>query len=495
MDSQPPKLHIFFFPYIMGGHLIPMIDVARVFASHGVKSTIVTTPHNALLFQNPIHRDQELGHDISFHTLNFPAEEFGLPEGCENELTTNSTIMLMKLHNAVMKLQDQLEQLLRETKPDCLVSDGVYPLTADVANGLGIPRIVFDGTGCFSHCIKESLRRYVPYEKVASDTEAFVLPGLPDKIELKKSMLPEYAKNPNHVFALSLKAGIESELRSYGAVVNSFQDLEIAYADFYEKEMGRKVWQIGPVSLCNKSNMDKIDRGIKVSIDEYTCLNWLDSREHESVLYISFGSLPRLSRSQLLEIAYGLEASDHPFIWVVGRVLKSSDGEVEEEELLPVGFEERVMKSKKGLIIQGWAPQLLILEHPAVGAFMNHCGWNSIMEGVSAGVPMITWPLGNEQFYNERLIIDVLKVGISIGYEDCVDWRAPPRVIVERDRVTKAVNRLLGSTEEIEVVEIRKQAKEFEKKAKRAVEKGGSSYNNIVALIKELKSLRKINEN
>ena len=227
MDSQPPKLHMFFFPYILGGHLIPMIDVARVFASHGVKSTIVTTPHNALLFQNPIHRDQHLGHDICFHTLNFPSEEFGLPEGCENELTTTSANMFRRLRDATMKLQDQLDQLLRETKPDCLVSDRLYPWTVDIANGLGIPRIVFDGTSCFSHCVEESLRRYVPHEKVASDTEAFVLPGLPDKIELKRSMLPDYAKSQSHGFALFLRAALEAELRSYGVVVNSFHELEL----------------------------------------------------------------------------------------------------------------------------------------------------------------------------------------------------------------------------------------------------------------------------
>jgi hypothetical protein len=494
MDSQAdhPKLKIFFFPYILGGHLIPMIDLARLFASHGVKATIVTTPQNVLLFQNPILRDQQLGHDISFVTLNFPAEEFGLPNGCENELTTTNGDMFTKLFMAAMKLQDPLGTLLSETRPDCLVSDRLYPWTADVTDGLGIPRIVFDGSGCFSHCVEESLRLYAPHEKVVSETEAFLVPGLPNKIELKRSMLPDYIKSEN-VFTHFLNEALEGEIKSYGVVVNSFYELDQAYADFFQKEMKRKTWHIGPVSLYNRSNIDKVERGIKTSIDEHSCLNWLDSREPNSVLYISFGSMPRITSAQLLEIAHGLEASDHPFIWVIGRILDYSSKDKREVEmgLLPVGFEERISNSRRGLLIRGWAPQLLILEHPAVGAYMNHCGWNSIIEGVTAGVPMITWPFSSEQFYNERFILNIIKIGISMGNEDWVPLKELPRVTIRSDKVAAVVNRLMGS-EEDEVVEMKERATEFRDKAVKAFKEGGSSYNNVDKLIDELKSRRKV---
>lgn len=501
MGSEAPKLQIFFFPYILGGHLIPMIDLARVFASNGVKATIVTTPHNALLFRKPIHRDQQLGHDIGFQTIDFPAEEFGLPDGCENELITTSGDMFNKLFMATMKLQDPLEHFLRKTRPDCLVSDRLYPWTASVANRLGIPRIVFDGTGCFSHCVEESLRRYKPHEKVVSDTETFALPGLPDEIELKRSMLPDYVKTENGL-TLFLNEALEGELKSYGVVVNSFCELEQAYADYFKQEMGRKTWHIGPVSLCNRNNIDKLERGIETSIDEHSCLSWLDSKEPSSVLYISFGSMPRLTLAQIVEIAYGLEASDHPFIWVIGRILRSSRESKQEdqrvEDLLPKEFEERMRESKRGLIIRGWAPQLLILEHQAVGGYMNHCGWNSIIEGVTAGLPMITWPFASEQFYNEKFVVNVIKIGISIGSEEWVPLKAQPRVTVKRDRVRDVVDRLMGGGgdgEEVadQVAEMRKRAKEFAAKAKKAVEKGGSSDANIDAFIKEFKSCREKN--
>ncbi|KAL6209808.1 hypothetical protein ACLB2K_020747 [Fragaria x ananassa] len=496
MDSQAdhPKLEIFFFPYILGGHLIPMIDLSRLFSSHGVKATIVTTPHNVLLFQNPILRDQQLGHAISFVTLSFPAEEFGLPNGCENELTTTNGDMFTKLFMAAMKLQDPLRKLLSETKPkpDCLVSDRLYPWTANVTDGLGIPRIVFDGSGCFSQCVEESLRVYAPHERVVSEMEAFVVPGLPNKIELKRSMLPDYVKSEN-VFTHFLNEALEGEINSDGVVVNSFYELEQAYADFFQKEMKRKTWHVGPVSLYNRSIIDKVERGIKTSIDEYSCLSWLDSREPNSVLYISFGSMPRITSAQLLEIAHGLEASDHHFIWVIGRILDYSSKEKQQVEmaLLPVGFEERISKSQRGLIIRGWAPQLLILEHPAVGGYMNHCGWNSIIEGVTAGVPMITWPFSSEQFYNERFILNIIKVGISMGNEHWVPLKELPKVTIESDKVASVVYRPMGS-EEAEVVQMRKTAAEFRDKAMQAFQEGGSSYNNVDAFIQELKSRRKV---
>ncbi|KAF5192016.1 Glycosyltransferase, partial [Thalictrum thalictroides] len=92
----------------------------------------------------------------------------------------------------------------------------------------------------------------------------------------------------------------------------------------------------------------------------------------------------------------GLEASAILFIWVVRT--RNDD----KEHSLPKGFEDRI--EGKGLIIRNWSPQVLILDHPAIGGFMTHCGWNSIIEAITAGVPLITWPLFAEQFYNEQLV-------------------------------------------------------------------------------------------
>ena len=207
-------------------------------------------------------------------------------------------------------------------------------------------------------------------------------------------------------------------------------------------------------------------------------MKWLDSQKPNSVVYVCFGSLAKFNSAQLKEIAIGLEASGKKFIWVV----RKGKGEEEEEEQnwLPEGYEERMEGT--GLIIRGWAPQVLILDHPSVGGFVTHCGWNSTLEGVAAGVPMVTWPVGAEQFYNEKLVTEVLKTGVGVGVQK---WAPGVGDFIESEAVEKAIRRIM----EKEGEEMRNRAIELGKKAKWAVGEEGSSYSNLDALIEELKSL------
>ncbi|PRQ43685.1 putative flavonol 7-O-beta-glucosyltransferase [Rosa chinensis] len=161
------------------------------------------------------------------------------------------------------------------------------------------------------------------------------------------------------------------------------------------KSIESNVWSIGPVSLSNNTNLEKAQRGNKDCIDQNQCLRWLDSWPEDSVVYACLGSLGRIATPQLVELGLGLEASNRPFIWVI-----SGNKTVEWGKwLLEDGFEDRI--KGRGLLIHGWAPQVLILSHPAVGGFLTHCGWNSILEAICPGIPMITWPRFAEQFYNE----------------------------------------------------------------------------------------------
>ncbi|KAJ6948944.1 hypothetical protein NC651_003066 [Populus alba x Populus x berolinensis] len=230
--------------------------------------------------------------------------------------------------------------------------------------------------------------------------------------------------------------------------------------------MGRKAWHIGPLSLCNRNIEDKAERGSTASIGKHECLRWLDLKEPNSVLYICFGSLLEFPAAQLREIALALEASGQNFIWVVRKG---------EEEWLPEGFERRM--EGKGLIIRGWAPQVLILDHNAVGGFMTHCGWNSTLEAVTAGVPLVTWPLYAEQFDNEKLITDVLKIGIGVG---ALEWSRYPK------KILKAIVQLMVGEE---AEEIRNRARELQEMARNAMEEGGSSYSDLTALLEELRAL------
>jgi abscisate beta-glucosyltransferase len=465
MALEAPRVEIFFFPFVGGGHQIPMIDIARLFAAHGAKTTIIVTPTNAIQFQNSILRDQQSGHPISIHALQLPDDAVSPDSDMSATPFTDTTV-----------LQEPLKLFLIEHRPDCIVFDMFHRWAAELFDGLEIRRIIFNGSGCFPRCVGENIRRFEPHEKVGSDYEPFLVQGLPDRIELTRSQLPSFVREKSAIFDKMAKA----DENSFGSVVNSFYELEPAYGEYFSKEMGKKAWLIGPASLCNRNVADKAERGKQTSID---CLGWLNDKEPNSVLYIGFGSKPSFASGQFLEIAHALEASNHPFIWVVGKTFE------DEQHCLPDGFEERIKESRKGFLIRGWAPQLLILEHGAVGGFMTHCGWNSMLEGVCSGVPMITWPLSAEQFYNEKLVTDVLRIGVQVGSIEWMSFHSVKKALIGREKVEVAVKKLMDGGDE--VVEMRKRVRELAEKAKRAVEVGGSSYSDADALIEELKSLRK----
>ncbi|KAF5182743.1 Glycosyltransferase [Thalictrum thalictroides] len=479
MGSEAKKLHVFFFPLMAHGHTIPMIDIARLFAARGTKCTIITTPLNVIDFKDTIDRAKESGLDIGVEIFPFPCVESGLPEGCENVNSLPSLDFTLPFVKALQGFQEPLERLIEKQRPDCIVSDMLLFWTADPAKKFGVPRLVFHGTSTFSLCVIGNILRYAPEANITSDSEVVVLNNFPGEIKFKRSQVAKRSYENRSDFIELRKKMYETELMSFGIIINSFYELEPAYAEYYRKDLGRsKTWYIGPVSLSNRNIIDKANRGKKATIDEHDCLHWLDLKEPNSVLYVSFGSLSCFNAAQLLEIAMGLEASNVSFIWVVRM-----DRLKAENQILPEGFEERM--EGKGLIIKDWAPQVLILDHPAVGGFMTHCGWNSTLEGISAGLPLITWPVFAEQFYNEKLVTQVLKTGITAGNEVWSEWVEPDKVSVTKDRVQEVVNRLMGNGEEAE--DMRRRAKELGERANKAAEEGGSSYNDLTSLLEKLR--------
>ncbi|KAL0309648.1 UNVERIFIED_CONTAM: UDP-glycosyltransferase 73C5 [Sesamum radiatum] len=360
-ENQP---HFVLFPFMAQGHMIPMVDIARLLAKRGVLITILMTPHNSNRFKSVFSR--AIGSGLSIHVihLKLACAEVGLPEGYESFDMLPNLDDALKFWKATHMLKDQVQELLQELKPPptCLISDMCFPWTTNVALKLHIPRILFHGTSCFSlMCI--------------------------------------------HMLGIS--------------------------KDFEE--------------------------------------------ESSSVIYICLGSLSRLATSQLIELGLGLEASNRPFIWVIRNATDEFKKWLSEER-----FEERTKKT--GLLIQGWAPQVLILSHPSVGGFLTHCGWNSTLEGITAGLPMITWPVNAEQFCNEKFIVNVIKTGIRVGVDVPVFFGEEEKVGVQvkNDDIKIAIDRLMDAGEEGE--ERRERAKKLGKMAKNAIDEEGSSNINMTTL-------------
>nr|UXY92021.1 UDP-glycosyltransferase UGT23 [Glycyrrhiza glabra] len=473
------------------GHMIPMIDMARILAEQSVMVTLVSTPQNASRFENTISRAaQESGLQIHLLQIPFPCQQVGLPIGCESLDALPSRSLLRNFYNALDMLQHPLEHYLQNhsTPPSCIISDKCLSWTSKTAQKFKIPRLVFHGMPCFSLLSSYNIKLHNAHCSVHSDYEPFLIPGLPQKvINNIKVIAITRAQLPGAFVALPDLDDYrdkmnEAEMSSHGVVVNSFEELEQGCAEEYERVMEKRVWCIGPVSLCNKESLDKFERGNKPSIEEKQCLEWLNLMKPRSVIYVCLGSLCRLVTSQLIELGLGLEASNRPFIWVV----KTSGENFEELEkwLKDENFEERV--KGRGLLIKGWAPQILILSHPSIGGFLTHCGWNSTIEGVCSGVPMITWPLFAEQFLNEKMVVEVLRIGVRIGVEVPVRFGDENKagVLVKKGRVMEAIEMCMERGEEGK--ERRSRATELGNMATRALEEGGSSSFNISCLIQDI---------
>ncbi|XP_020231152.1 soyasapogenol B glucuronide galactosyltransferase [Cajanus cajan] len=494
-EGDDHKLKAICLPFASTSHLIPLVDIARLFAMHGVDVTIITTTANATIFQSSIDRECARGHSIRTHVVKFPFEQVGLPQGVESFNSNTPQDMVKKVYEGLSILKDQYQQLFHDMQPDFLVTDMFYPWTVDAAAKLGIPRLIYVGGGYFAHSAQNAIEQFSPHTKVDSDSERFLIPGLPHELEMTRLQIPDWLREPKDYSDL-MKIMKDSERRSYGSLFNTFYELEGTYEEHYKKAMGVKSWSVGPVSFwVNQDASDKADRGHAKEEQEGEgggegWLTWLDSKTENSVLYVSFGSMNKFPTPQLVEIAHALEDSGHDFIWVVRKKGESEDCDGNEflEE-----FEERVRASNKGYLIWGWAPQLLILEHLAIGAVVTHCGWNTIIESVNAGLPMATWPLFAEQFYNEKLLADVLRIGVPVGAKEWKNWNEFGDEVVKRDEIGKAIAVLMGGGEEC--LEMRRRVKALSDAAKKAIQVGGSSHNKMKQLIQELKSfkLQKIN--
>ncbi|TVU18799.1 hypothetical protein EJB05_34913, partial [Eragrostis curvula] len=477
--DEPQPLHILFFPYIATGHLIPVADMAAVFASRGVKCTILTTPANAAVIRPAVDRANAAAVPaIDMVTVPFP--DVGLPPGVESVTGISSEADMFKLLDGSNRLREPFERFLEERRPDAVIADSFFPWAADAAAAHGVPRLSFLGTSMFARACTHALLRHNPALADGGDADDVVLPGLPHRVALRRSQLLDPAK-PNHRFEWAFYELVDAaDARSYGEVFNSFADLEPGCVDHYRAALGRRVWLTGPLAHVRT---DDIAGAGGLSPDDERCLRWLDGKPRGSVVYVSFGTLTHFSPAEQRELARGLQISGKNFLWIMGGE------DADASEWMPEGFAELFAAGdQRGLIFRAWAPQTRILNHPAVGGFVTHCGWNSVLEAVSAGVPLVTWPRYADQFYNEKLVVEVLKVGVSIGSVEYASKLEVRDHVISGETIAEAIGGVMGDDEVAE--QRRVKAKELGAKAKRATEKGGSSYEDVGRLIQELMARR-----
>lgn len=470
-DMAPPRMY--FIPFPTPGHALPMSDLARLFASRGADATLVLTRANAARLGGPVARAAAAGLRIRVHALTLPAEAAGLTGGHESADDLPNRELAGPFAVAVDLLAPLFADLLRRHPADAVVFDGVLPWAATAAPELSIPRYAFTGTGCFALSVQRALLLHSPQNDVASDTEPFLVPGLPDAVRLTRSRLAE-ATLPGADSREFLNRMIDVERATAGWVVNSFADLESRYIKHYEKVTGKPAFAVGPVCLVNGDGNDSLERGrggeAAAAAEAARVLQWLDTKPARSVVYVCFGSLTRFPREQVSQLGMGLADSGANFVWVVGD--KSAPPLPDIDATAP----------GRGLVVRGWAPQVAVLRHTAVGAFVTHCGWGAVTEAAAAGVPVLTWPVFAEQFYNEALVVGIAGTGVAMGAERGYVWggEALGGVVVGREAVAERVRSALADEA------LRRRAGEIGERARRAVEEGGSSYEAVGTLLEDV---------
>uniref|UniRef100_A0A1J3D3H9 Glycosyltransferase n=1 Tax=Noccaea caerulescens TaxID=107243 RepID=A0A1J3D3H9_NOCCA len=256
---------------------------------------------------------------------------------------------------------------------------------------------------------------------------------------------------------------------SDGVLVNTWEELQgntlAALREDGESSRVMKVpvYAIGPIIRTNGP----------VEKPNSIIFEWLDQQKDRSVVYVCLGSGGALSFEQTIELALGLELSGQRFLWVLRRptsyLVASSSDDDQVSESLPEGFLDRTRSV--GLVVTHWAPQVEILSHGSIGGFLSHCGWSSVLESLTNGVPIVAWPLYAEQWMNATLLTEELGVAVRTS-------ELPSKRVIGREEVASLVRKIVAEEDE-EGRKVRAKAEEVKVSSEQAWTQGGSSRSSL----------------
>lgn len=450
MEEKTNKYHILVLPIPAQGHINPMVQFSKRLASKGVhKVTLVTIDS----VSKNMSRESS---SINIESIPLVDDE-SQPQNIDEFLEWFQALVSINLIKIVEKLSDS------EYPVKVVVFDSIAAWVIDLAHQLGLKGAAFFTQSCalsaiYYHMDQENSKIF--YEGNSS----VLLPSLP---LLEKEDLPCFIYDSDlypTLTRLIFSQNIHFKKADW-LFFNTFDALEKEVVDWISTRY--PIRTIGPtipsMYLDKRLNEDK-EYGLSLfKPNNETCMKWLDSREIGSVVYVSFGSLASLDEQQMEELAFGLMTSNCYFLWVVRAM---------EQNKLPEEFMSKL--SEKGLIVN-WCPQLDVLAHQAVGCFFTHCGWNSTLEALSLGVPMVTMPQWSDQPTNAKFISDVWRTGVRV--------KVGENGVVNRDEIASSIREVM---EEEKGVMLKENATKWKKLAKEAVDEGGSSDKNIEEFISNL---------
>ncbi|KAL3724277.1 hypothetical protein ACJRO7_029446 [Eucalyptus globulus] len=460
---RPHDIHVLVLTHPVQGHINPMLQFSRRLASKGLKVTF--------LIPISTKKSPNLVNSSSINVVYIPD---GFEDVDREKLSMGDALKHFQV-SVTHSLNDFIEkhQACEEKPAKVLVYDSFMFWALDIAIQHGMHGAPFFTQSCVVCCTYYMIhqgRVKLPLE--AAHGQGHVVSDPPVMSVLGPDDFPSFVVDVNsYPGALPFVLGQFSNIqRAKWLLFNSFAELE----EEIVKWMGNQwsIMTIGPtipsVYLDKRLEDDK-DYGLSLFKPEAeACLKWLDSKPPKSVLYVSFGSMASLGEDQMEELANGLKRMKSNFLWVVRE---------SEEKKLPRNFLQDVGIADQGLVVK-WCNQLQVLSHGSVGCFMTHCGWNSTLEALSLGVPMVVMPQWTDQPTNATFIVEVWKVGLRV--------RANERRIVTGEEIESCVNDVMeGERGEV----IRKNSLRWKKMAREAVDEGGSSDKNILEFVTNMVNL------
>lgn len=299
------------------------------------------------------------------------------------------------------------------------------------------------------------------------DTTVDWIPGLPKDLRLRD--LPSFVRStdPDDImfnFFVHETAGMA---QASGVVINTFDELDAPLLGAMSKLLP-PVYTVGPLHLTVRNNVpaESPVAGIDSSLwiqQQDAPLRWLDGRAPGSVVYVNFGSITVMSNEHLLEFAWGLANTGYAFLWNVRPDLVRGD-----EAALPPEFSAATAGRS---MLTTWCPQEKVLEHEAVGVFLTHSGWNSTLESICGGVPMVCWPFFAEQQTNCRFKRTEWGIGVEVPDE------------VRRDEVEAMIREAMEGEKGRDM---RRRVLELRDSALASAKPGGRSMCNVDRLIQEV---------
>ncbi|KAM5581295.1 UDP-glycosyltransferase 13-like [Rosa sericea] len=398
-DSQALPLlpHIALFSCAGMGHLTPFLRLASTLSSS--QNCLVT-----LITASPAVSAAESTHISLFLSQHPKVNHFEFQLIPSNPTTTTMDDPFFLQWQSTNRSLHLLYPSLASSSPplSAIFSDFVVASSmGTIAAQLNIPNYIVSPTSCKFF----SLMAYLPtLLSNTSDISTLTQVNIPGLAPLPMTSIPPPFKNPNHIFTSLILQSSRAFSSAKGILMNTFHDFESDTLAAIND--GRALTNINLPPILPIGPLQAFE--LKNDQDKYY-LSWLDNQPKESVVYVSFGSRTAMSDSQIRELSKGLETSGYRFLWVLKTSKVDKDDIQEVNDMVGESFLERT--KNKGIVLKAWVSQQDILEHPAIGGFVNHCGWNSVMEAAREGIPVLAWPQHGDQSVNAEI---VEKAGLGI---------------------------------------------------------------------------------